>query len=173
MHRHIVIHKSSWKDWDSRTDWESIDEIREYHMTPSSEIWKSKDGFSKRGRSFNDVAYHYFILKDGTIQNGRKLGVAPASCKGHNRPEVIAICLQGEFIIEQPTAPQRASLLSLLYSLCKEYNMETDMHHIFGHCDYRDPPGNRHCPGKNLHRMIPLLAKEVNSLLHDERVELG
>lgn len=164
--KQICIHKSSWKDWGSRTDWEGIDEIRDYHMTPKGQTWVSKDGFRKPGRGFKDVAYHYLIQKDGTIQKGRTEEIRPASAYGHNR-DVLAICLIGEFIIEHPTAEQIHSLTALVYDACRRYDIATDMHHIFGHCDYRDPPGKRDCPGKNLHRMIPIVAKHVDRMLKE------
>lgn len=45
-------------------------------------------------RGFRTVGYHYFIKKDGTLQEGRHLSSVPAAQRGHNTG-TIAICLSG------------------------------------------------------------------------------
>ena len=45
-------------------------------------------------RGFDDVGYHYFIRKNGTLEYGRDLDKIPAAQKGYNRGS-IAICLSG------------------------------------------------------------------------------
>ncbi len=57
---------------------DSIGVIRDWHL--------------KRG--FAMVGYHYFIKKDGSLQEGRPLEIAPAAQAGNNRG-TIAICLHG------------------------------------------------------------------------------
>lgn len=47
-----------------------------------------------RQRGWSGVGYHYFIKKDGTVQEGRSLERNPAAQRGHNRA-TIAICLHG------------------------------------------------------------------------------
>jgi len=146
--KQICIHKSGWEcykhQWKDQEDW-TIDLIREYHI---------------KVRKFSDIGYHYIVKKDGTIVNGRDIKYMPASATGHN-VDVVAICLIGEFTREEPTDAQINSLKILVLKLCKEYEIDTDMHSIFCHCDYRDPPGNRYCPGKYLHRKIPSICNWV------------
>ena len=45
-------------------------------------------------RGWSDVGYHFFIKKDGTLQEGRPLRRVPAAQGGHNSG-TIAICLHG------------------------------------------------------------------------------
>lgn len=148
--RQIVIHHTETVKGQGT---ECAADIRAYHMN----VMK-----------FIDIAYHFVIKRDGTIETGRPLKTFPASATGHNT-DVVAICLVGNFNIEMPTEEQLTSLRNLILKCCTEYlipnnvpaNECTDMHHIFGHCDYRDPPGKRSCPGKNLHKQIPILANLV------------
>ena len=147
--KQICIHKSGWKDWKTETPWEGVDDIRKYHVN----VHKG-----------SDIGYHYVILKDGTVQTGRPEEIQPASATGHNT-DVIAICVIGEFTREEPTDEQINILKILLLKICKQYNIDTDMHHIFTHADYRDPPGNRYCPGKFLHRRIPEISNWVREAI--------
>ena len=147
--KQICIHKSGWKNWRDQTPWGGIEDIREYHM---------------KVRKFSDIAYHYIIEKDGTLLEGRDIKYMPASCRGHNN-EVVAICVIGEFVKEEPTDAQINTLKILVLRLCKEYGIDTTMHHIFTHSDYRDPPGNRYCPGKYLHRRIPEISNWVRQAI--------
>lgn len=66
------------------------------------------------GNGWSDVGYHYFIKKDGTLQEGRPLSRNPAGQAGHNRG-TIAICLHG-LAEERFTKAQFDSLIAL----CKE-----------------------------------------------------
>ncbi|QHQ37171.1 peptidoglycan recognition protein family protein [Algicella marina] len=47
-----------------------------------------------RGNGWSDTGYHYFIRKDGTLENGRPLERTPSAQGGHNTG-TIAICLHG------------------------------------------------------------------------------
>ena len=47
-----------------------------------------------KARGWAGVGYHYFIKKDGTIQQGRDLEKTPAAQARHNRG-TIAICCHG------------------------------------------------------------------------------
>jgi len=146
--KQICIHKTSKKDYTTNEDW-TVETLRDYHMNV---------------RGFSDIAYHFMIDKEGTIHTCRDIKYWPASCKGHNK-DVCAIALIGDFFQEQPTDEQMTSLKILVLKLCKEYKIDTTMHHIFGHADYRDPPGNRYCPGKHLHRRIPEVATWVRNAI--------
>lgn len=45
-------------------------------------------------RGFDDVGYHFFIRRGGTVQPGRDLEKMPAAQKGHNKG-TIALCVHG------------------------------------------------------------------------------
>jgi N-acetyl-anhydromuramyl-L-alanine amidase AmpD len=108
----------------------------------------------------NKEDFHFLILKAGTIETMKPIENTPINSAGHNK-DVVAIGLEGNFIIDDLTEQQLISLKVLLLQLCKTYKIDTTMHHIFCHCDYRDPPGDRLCPGKFLHRRISGIAKEL------------
>ncbi len=65
-------------------------------------------------RGWDDVGYHYFIKKDGTVQPGRDLEMTPAAQRGHNVGSV-AICLHG-LAAGRFTRDQYLSLIAL----CRE-----------------------------------------------------
>jgi len=151
------IHMSGWNGyhhkWADQIPY-TFDEMKDYHMNV---------------RKFSDVAYHFIIDPLGEVLIGRDVDTKPASATSHN-DNVIAICLIGDFNGNRQITPdQRSSLKALLLDNCKKYIIPngvapkscTDMHHIFGHCDYRDPPGNRYCPGTNLKRELTIIAREI------------
>ena len=45
-------------------------------------------------RGFNDIGYHYVILKNGDIETGRGIELVGAHCSGHNTLS-IGVCLEG------------------------------------------------------------------------------
>jgi N-acetylmuramoyl-L-alanine amidase len=45
-------------------------------------------------RGFSDIGYHYVVLVDGTIENGRPISEVGAHCKGHNAHS-IGVCYVG------------------------------------------------------------------------------
>lgn len=72
-------------------------------------------------RGFNDVGYHHFIKKDGTIQNGRPIDKVPAAQQGHNTG-TLAICLHGLDKDLFTTAQ-----VSALFKLCAAINDAYDV----------------------------------------------
>ena len=52
---------------------DDIQIIRRWHTDPEPQ-----------GRGWSDVGYHFFIRKDGEIQEGRPLTRTPAAQAGHN-----------------------------------------------------------------------------------------
>lgn len=83
-----------------------------------------------RARGFNGIGYHFFIRKDGTIQEGRDLEKVPAAQEGHNR-DTIAICCHG-LKKENFTEEQKASLLALCVTINRLYAGGLTFH---GHCE--------------------------------------
>jgi N-acetyl-anhydromuramyl-L-alanine amidase AmpD len=81
-------------------------------------------------RGFAQIGYHYFIKKDGTIQQGRDLEQVPAAQQGHNTG-TIAICCHG-LLKEEFTAEQRIALKALCWTLNARYRMGLTFH---GHCE--------------------------------------
>lgn len=72
---HIVIHKAATKpSMDIDVDW-----IADIHVVENG---------------WDDVGYHYFIQRDGTVDQGRDITMQGAHCPGMNHKSV-AICMAG------------------------------------------------------------------------------
>ncbi|MEH6900281.1 N-acetylmuramoyl-L-alanine amidase [Bacillus safensis] len=65
------------------------------------------------------VAYHFVILKDGTIEWNHDLGIKSYHVGNSNR-FAIGICLVGDFRSEKPTAAQETSFRALVTALKKD-----------------------------------------------------
>ena len=77
-------------------------------------------------RGFNEIGYHFFIRKDGTIERGRDIEKVPAAQQGHNTGS-IAICLHG-LKKELFTSAQFSALKSLCQEINFEYHGEVTFH---------------------------------------------
>ena len=87
-------------------------------------------------RGWDDVGYHYFIKKDGTLQPGRDLEKTPAAQKGYNTGS-IAICLHG-LEKEKFTPQQFITLMELCWEIHESYRKVQ----FRGHCEVSD----KRCP---------------------------
>ena len=90
-------------------------------------------------RGFDGIGYHYVILEDGTIQNGRPEFWSGAHAKGHNK--AIGICLIGE---DEFTPAQFISLEKLL----KDNGYEAD--EVVGHYKV----SKKTCPNFNVETFL-------------------
>ena len=93
-------------------------------------------------RGFATIGYHWVVLLDGTIQQGRAEMTMGAHCKGHNANS-IGICYIGGLdengnSKDTRTPEQKKSLLELLKRLKKDYPNAT----IHGHHEF----ANKDCP---------------------------
>jgi len=77
-------------------------------------------------RGWSNVGYHFFIRKDGTLEEGRSLEKTPAAQSGHNY-YTIAICLHG-LRKEKFTQAQFDTLTSLCLEINKAYDGEMSFH---------------------------------------------
>jgi hypothetical protein len=66
-----------------------------------------------------EVAYHFVILKDGTIEWNHDLGVLSYHV-GNSNKFAVGICLVGDFRFEEPTDAQKQSLYFLHEALKKD-----------------------------------------------------
>lgn len=94
-------------------------------------------------RGWKKVGYHYFIRKDGTIENGRDEAEVGAHVKNHNK-DSIGICLHGKEK-ERFTPAQFNSLEILLIDILSRHGL--DKGDILGHKDL-DP--GKTCPNFDL-----------------------
>jgi N-acetyl-anhydromuramyl-L-alanine amidase AmpD len=95
----VFLHCSASDNYDH----DDISVIRDWHL--------------KRG--FDDVGYHFFIKKNGTVQLGRSLEETPAAQQGYNLGS-IAICLHG-LKKENFTKEQYNSLVELCNQIDRAY----------------------------------------------------
>ena len=119
----IVLHTAAFRP---NAD---IAEIRRWHLE----------------RGFSDVGYHFHILRDGTIQEGRPLTVMGAHCKagGMNRRS-IGICFEGHGDFEEWTLAQADAFYLHLYRRLRiQFGIMPES--VFGHREFE---ANKTCPGK-------------------------
>lgn len=94
-------------------------------------------------RGFNDIGYHYVVRLDGTIEEGRNIGIPGAHCLGKNKCS-ISICYVGGVEkdgctpADTRTEAQKEALKQLLANLIKIFP-EAE---ICGHREF----ANKACP---------------------------
>lgn len=93
-------------------------------------------------RNFRDIGYHYLVLLDGTVQQGRPVAEAGAHCTGHNTCS-IGVCYVGGIAAsgrpaDTRTPQQRQALRNLLTDLKRQFPKAI----IHGHRDF----ANKACP---------------------------
>lgn len=95
-------------------------------------------------RGFSSFGYHYYILKDGTVQKGREDNVMGAHCRndGMNRKS-LGICFEGHGNFEPWTKEQRASFEDLYKDLREEFGIPVSK--VIGHREVRGVA--KDCPG--------------------------
>ena len=87
-------------------------------------------------RKFKDIGYHFLVLLDGTVQQGRPIAEAGAHCTGHNTNS-IGVCYVGGLDAsgnpaDTRTPEQRQALCNLLTTLKKQFPTAV----IHGHRDF-------------------------------------
>jgi N-acetyl-anhydromuramyl-L-alanine amidase AmpD len=96
-----------------------------------------------RQRGFRCVGYHYFIHKDGTLEQGRPEDLHGAHCKdGGMNTRSLGICFQGHGDHRAFTDAQKGCLLRLFREVYGRYKISSSKVH--GHRRYSD---NKTCPG--------------------------
>ncbi len=106
-------------------------------------------------RGFNDVGYHFFIRKDGTLQLGRPLERTPAAQEGNNIA-TIAICLHG-LAKDKFTEKQLSALKQLAKQIKTAYNAKITFH---GHREV----SAKSCPVFDYKTVLQLDAKGYSNL---------
>lgn len=94
-------------------------------------------------RGFSDIGYHYVILRDGTVEQGRQLHQIGAHCKGQNRYSV-GTCLIGkdEFTSAQFRALRR------VHAQLKQQFVDVAAH---GHREFNP---HKTCPNFEVRRVL-------------------
>lgn len=119
-----------------------------YTATPFERDFSAADidAMHKR-RGWSGIGYHFYIRKDGTVEEGRSLLERGAHVRGHNHHS-IGICYEGGVYandvntgVDTRTTEQRQAMAALIYKMLKRYPNAQ----VVGH---RDMPGaSTQCPG--------------------------
>ncbi len=94
-------------------------------------------------RGFNDVGYHFLVLKDGTIEYGRSLTTVGAHTKGNNLNSIGIAYVGGWQEKDDRTCEQKDALLCLIKSL--KFILPSDIE-VHGHNEYSS---EKACPNFN------------------------
>ena len=136
----IVHHDAQWRP-------EAYDDLTRYIQQANFHIGRGEDG----------LQYHYKISNLGDVYQTRNWTDTLWHCGNYpvNRAS-IAICLDGDFTQQQPTAQQLSALQGLLDELCQNHpEFPADSNDVFGHGEV----GSSACPGFNL---LPSVQKYRN-----------
>lgn len=118
----IIIHCSDTPEGRAVT----VDEIRRWH----------------KERGFSDIGYHYVIMLDGSVCDGRPLEQAGAHCKGQNAHSISICYVGGCDLNRRPkdtrTDAQKTAMAGLIRELKRRFPMAT----IHGHNEF----ANKACP---------------------------
>ncbi len=125
--KRIFLHCSD-SDWRHHDD---ISVIRKWHVEENG--WE-------------DIGYHFFIKRNGTIQKGRDLEITPSSQKGYNS-RTISICLHGK---NKFSKKQFESLKKLCLEIHRAYNGKITFH---GHREVAD---EKTCPNFDYVKVLNL-----------------
>lgn len=121
----IILHCTDTKVGQKVT----LDDIRRWHVDE---------------RKFSDIGYHFIVFPDGQVLKGRNIEVVGAHCKGHNLTSVGIAYVGGQtkdgIHADTRTSEQKQSLLKLVMSLTKQYNI--NFYNIHCHNDF----ANKKCP---------------------------
>ena len=127
-----------------------IDHIQIHHSQTSmsdfdgdnhEKIWSGFKRFHI-SKGWGDIAYHFGVFPDGKILDGRPLSRDPAGIAFHNRGG-IALCLIGNFDVEQPTVEALTAIVELIRRLLSSYDLDTNS--IVFHREFTK---KKNCPGK-------------------------
>jgi N-acetylmuramoyl-L-alanine amidase len=122
----IILHHSLSKEGDVET-------ITKWHLE----------------RGFEDIGYHFVILKDGTVEPGRDIDLVGAHASGRNS-DSIGICLIGNFQKNRPDLQQITKAQHLIDCLRALYDKKLILE------VHRKKTEENPCPGIKLYEMRDL-----------------
>lgn len=123
--------------------------------------------FHMDSRGWSDIAYSFLVDDDGTIYEGRGVGIAGGHTQGDNSSSH-AICLMGNFENEQPTD---AALDSAAH-LAAYGRQQGWWHDVTG--GHRDAPGaSTACPGRHLQAVLDRIRSYDGNTEEDDLMGRG
>ena len=133
----IVIHHSGFADGRDST----AEKIHKFHQEVNG--WAG-------------IGYHYFIRKDGMIEQGRLPHMVGAHAYHHNLTS-IGICMSGNFEFQKPTEYQMEAIKMLVAWLCRTNDLDPMKKGVIvGHRDV----GDTRCPGEYLYRRLDEIRRD-------------
>jgi len=149
----IIVHHTGGTESNALADTSehTIEVVRSYH----------------KSLGWEDIGYHFFIEKDGSLKIGRAENYHGAHTLGHNN-DSLGVCMAGNFDLSVPTTPQIQTLIKLLLELKQKYNIPLE--NIVPHRKF----AQKTCYGKHLHdtwaqeilQPIDLKAEILKTLQH-------
>ena len=124
----IIIHSTATKAGRELT----IDELRAWH----------------KQKGFKDVGYHYVVMPDGEIKNGRPITMCGAHCKGHNANSIGLAYVGGLGANGKPAdtrTQQQRDALKVAVQVLRAVFGDVPVH---GHNEY----ANKACPCFDVHK---------------------
>lgn len=102
----LIIHHTGGTDANplADTSHHTFKTVQQYHIS----------------KGWEDIGYHFYIEKDGTLMLGRAENYHGAHTLGYNTKS-LGICLAGNFDFSRPTEAQEKTLKILLQDLCAKY----------------------------------------------------
>jgi len=100
-----------------------------YSLTyPDQDITRNAIDRMHRDRGFREIGYHWFIQRDGTLEEGRAEGTLGAHVRGHNS-DTIGICFAGglerktgpDLGVWNPTPAQEQTMIQLIQDIQKRW----------------------------------------------------
>lgn len=107
----------------------------------------------RNDRQWADVAYHFFVGKNGAIYQGREWFVRGTHVGGYNTGS-LGVCLLGNFMEEEPTAIQQERTQVLINWLAQQLQLT----HLAGHREFNS---ETLCPGDNLDQLLNTFASDA------------
>ena len=114
-------------------DMDNIEYIIFHHTgTTARQSVETIHNFHKNTRGWSGIGYHFYIRRNGDIYKGRPTNKRGVHTKGQNYRS-LAICLEGNFEIENPTEEQYKSSRELVEMLRHTYKeLKVKQHKDFG-----------------------------------------
>ena len=95
-----------------------------------------------RERGYRSIGYHYVVLLDGTVQEGRPLDVAGAHCQGHNAHSIGVCYIGGLDLNGKPKDTRTPMQCHALEQLITVLHLRFPTATVHGHREY----ANKECP---------------------------
>lgn len=136
-------------------------------------------------KNWGDVAYHFFVARDGSVWEGRAGsldGPVTAAASGGNQGWAQLVCLIGNHVDHAPTAAAQDSLVATLKWLTWRYGLDTDPEATI---DYVSRGSDKHpagttvttpvisghrdatytaCPGDAAYALLPTWRRQVSAM---------